>query len=209
MGYCLYMDKNITLKNNNTQRATRNARKSTGSNVPVPVVGGVLRGIHGYKGYKINNKGEVISIAKKMKMPHGGFYSYPQMIRKQQKMRGYMYVKLMKNGIPKMSLVHRLVAEAFIPNINKKPCVNHKDSNRANNNVSNLEWVTHKENMEHASRAGHMTGNGELVAKLTRNEVYIIRKLKGKRTTAQIAFSFGVAPRTIRDIFNGRTWNKV
>jgi hypothetical protein len=46
--------------------------------------------------------------------------------------------------------VHRLVAELFIPNIESKPCVNHKDNNPNNNNVSNLEWVTHSENTHHS-----------------------------------------------------------
>jgi hypothetical protein len=50
--------------------------------------------------------------------------------------------------------VHRLVAEAFIPNVLHKPLVNHVDSNRANNNASNLEWTSHKENVAHAIASG-------------------------------------------------------
>ena len=50
--------------------------------------------------------------------------------------------------------MHRLVAEAFIPNIDNKPEVNHKDRNPANNAVSNLEWVTKQENMDHAINNG-------------------------------------------------------
>lgn len=65
---------------------------------------------------------------------------------------GYAFVCLSKNNIQKYYHVHRLVAEAFIPNINKKPEVNHLDCNKKNNHVSNLEWCTRSENAIHARK---------------------------------------------------------
>lgn len=62
----------------------------------------------------------------------------------------YYGVKLCKNNIKKFKIIHRLVAEAFIPNPNKLEEVNHKDGNKLNNNVENLEWCTKSENMIHA-----------------------------------------------------------
>lgn len=62
---------------------------------------------------------------------------------------GYKYFRLSQGGKKKMFYCHRLVAEAFIPNPKNLPVVNHKDGNKLNNNVENLEWVTYNENTEH------------------------------------------------------------
>jgi hypothetical protein len=70
--------------------------------------------------------------------------------------RGYNTVRLAS----KTKMVHRLVAEAFIPNIDSKPFVNHKDGNKLNNLVSNLEWCTHQENQAHAWATGLMNTEG-------------------------------------------------
>lgn len=66
----------------------------------------------------------------------------------------YKQVSLWKNNKGTSLYVHRLVAEAFIPNPSNKPEVNHIDGNRQNNHVSNLEWVTSKENSQHAINTG-------------------------------------------------------
>lgn len=67
---------------------------------------------------------------------------------------GYVVVNLNKNGKRKVGKVHRLVAEAFIPNVTNKPQVNHIDGDKTNNNVDNLEWCTNRENQIHAVRTG-------------------------------------------------------
>ena len=104
--------------------------------------------INGYEGrYKIGNKGTVIGISRS----NDDRYKNKQWVLKQYEDRnGYMYVTLSNNKKRKTIKVHRLVAEAFLDNPNSYPCVNHIDSNRKNNNVSNLEWVTYKQNMKHA-----------------------------------------------------------
>lgn len=63
-------------------------------------------------------------------------------------------VCLSKNGKTKNCLLHRLIAEAFIPNLEKKLTVNHKDGNKKNNNVKNLEWASYSENIIHAIKTG-------------------------------------------------------
>ena len=68
--------------------------------------------------------------------------------------KGYLTVDLRKQGLRKQFFVHRLVGMMFIDNLNNKPQINHKDGNKLNNNVNNLEWVTNKENIKHAFDVG-------------------------------------------------------
>ena len=88
----------------------------------------------------------------------GGVYSF----RKKRELKpkvdryGYEVVTLTVHGYSKCFTVHRLVALAFIPNPCNKPTVNHKDENKRNNAVSNLEWATHKENDNHGTRNRRM-----------------------------------------------------
>lgn len=73
-------------------------------------------------------------------------------ILKQHTQRGYLYVGLSKQCKTKLHLIHRLVAEAFIPNPLHLPEVNHKDENKLNNNVDNLEWCDSKYNSNYGTR---------------------------------------------------------
>lgn len=65
---------------------------------------------------------------------------------------GYKYVVLSKNGVTSNKLIHRLVAEAFLPNLQSLPEINHIDENKGNNHRSNLEWCTHKYNSNYGTR---------------------------------------------------------
>ena len=75
--------------------------------------------------------------------------------------QGYYHVTLSINKKAKRFRVHRLVAEAFIPNLENKPYVNHIDGCRSNNNLYNLEWVTPSENTQHAVKTGLMSPTRE------------------------------------------------
>lgn len=67
---------------------------------------------------------------------------------------GYRYIVINFEGKQKFLLVHRLVAEAFLPNPNNLPEVNHKDLNKGNNCINNLEWCSRQENVDHAVAKG-------------------------------------------------------
>jgi hypothetical protein len=92
---------------------------------------------------------------------------------------GYYMISARNEVKSKPYRVHRLLAETFIPNLENKPHVNHKDGNKLNNNITNLEWVTHKENMQHAFKNGLANNTGEKngMSKLTIEEVAIIKRM--------------------------------
>ena len=99
--------------------------------------------IEGYEGlYQISNKGHVKSLK----------CGKERILKPGWNAGGYLKVHLFKNAAAQDRLVHRLVAEAFIPNPENKPQVNHKDENKLNNCVNNLEWSTAKENSNYGSR---------------------------------------------------------
>jgi len=77
-----------------------------------------------------------------------------KIMKPQTNTRGYLSIGLMINGKQRMQKIHRLVANAFIANPENKPQVNHIDANKLNNCISNLEWVTQQENIQHAYKNG-------------------------------------------------------
>ncbi len=112
----------------------------------------IWKDIPGYKGlYQISSLGQVLSKARFDAM---GRYVNEKIRRLAADKDGYLQVALNKNGVKKTFKVHRLVAEAFIPNQNNYPEINHKDENRQNNKVDNLEWCTHTYN---ANYGNHIT----------------------------------------------------
>lgn len=95
--------------------------------------------IEGFDGvYSVSNYGEVRN------------NKTGKLMKPRKNETGYLRINLTKNGKPKCMRVHRLVAQAFIPNPENKPEVNHIDFNRENNCVSNLEWVTNQENTQYS-----------------------------------------------------------
>lgn len=116
----------------------------------------VWKDIKDYEGlYQVSNFGRVKRLKYTMptKIKHNNFITKKEHLMKLSlNKKGYLYVKLCKNGKTKHFQVHRLVACAFIPNLSNKPQVNHLDENPLNNCMDNLEWSTAKENLNYGTR---------------------------------------------------------
>jgi len=112
----------------------------------------------GYKGlYKVNRIGQVLSVQRKTWLRKCDFYKNghfktvnKRILKRSINPKGYMFVRLYKNYKRKSLLVHRLVNTAFTPNPKNYPQTNHKDGDRSNNHVDNLEWCTASQNIKHS-----------------------------------------------------------
>lgn len=110
----------------------------------------IWKDIKGYEGlYQVSNFGKIKSI------PRHGTRKNMHIISQNYNRCGYKIVNLYKNAKGKTKTVHRIVAETFMKNTLNKEDINHIDGNKDNNNVTNLEWTSHKENMKHA-RKNHL-----------------------------------------------------
>lgn len=115
----------------------------------------IWKDIKGYEGiYQISNLGRIKALDRLVTTgkEYPKFQHKPERILRINQCTKYEQVILCKNGKTKAYLVHRLVSQAFIPNPNNFPCVNHKDENPRNNCVDNLEWCTYKYNNEYNGR---------------------------------------------------------
>lgn len=159
-------------------------------------------------GYEVSNTGKVRSFKKKS----GGLYDEPHMRKPVEDQKGYLRVNLSVNGRMVNRKIHRLVAKYFVPNPENKPQVNHKDGDKGNNNYSNLQWVTNKENMAHAYATGIRNNIGENNGKaiLTEEDVIEIRQLLDQGVYQKdIAEMFGVKQITISNINTGKNWSHI
>ena len=109
--------------------------------------------IEGYENlYEVSNLGRVRRLESFVTGKNGVKQKFPGKILKPGTARGYLFVNLSKNGIQRPFYIHRLVSAAFLPDSDKKFQVNHRDENKQNNSVENLEWCSAKENLNYGTR---------------------------------------------------------
>lgn len=125
---------------------------------------------------------------------------------------------LNKNKNQKTILIHRLIAQTFIPNSENKLEVNHIDGNKQNNNIENLEWCTKSENHKHAFKIGlckpnNIKGDDHSCSKLNSFQVKKIKKIFKNNNIwglkTKIAKEKNISPCTISDIIYGRSWKHI
>lgn len=158
--------------------------------------------IEGYEGlYMVSNMGRIMSLPRS---------TTSGKILKDHIVKGYRFTCLSKNNKRKSFQIHRLVLIAFKGLDKKRTYVNHKNFRKYDNRLSNLEWVTAKENSQHALKHGAQMGNiGERhpMAKLTREQVLVIKgRISKGDMISYIASDFGVSIQCISDIKNKRRW---
>lgn len=125
-----------------------------------------------YHNIKVSNKGNIIN---RNGINQGNKHTH-----------GYRQCNVNENGVHKRKYVHRIVAETFIPNPHKLPVVNHIDGNKENNDVNNLEWVSLKENSQHAFRTG--LANNDFLKEINSKSC----KVFDKRVSKWYTFNSGI-----------------
>lgn len=169
----------------------------------------IYKDIRGYEGlYKISNFGNVKSLnynrtkSKRIMKPGMSINGYPQLL-------------LHKNGKRRMFKIHRLVALAFIKNLLNLPQINHKDGNKKNNNVENLEWCNAYQNTHHAYQLGLINTIGEKNpnTKIKESDVAFIRKYlnshKKHGEVTKLAKQMGISRQIVSNVKNNYSWNHV
>lgn len=149
--------------------------------------------------YAVSNKGRV----KRTRM-NRGVRNFGQPMNLRLNKAGYPIVPLSVGSRKNLMTVHRLVAAAFLGPTERRMQVNHIDSNKTNNHVSNLEYVTPGENIRHSVAMGtHASGERHPNAKLRDAQANEILTLQHKEASTAIAARYGISPSTVC-----RIWNK-
>lgn len=165
------------------------------------------RDIVGFEGfYKISNYGRVVSLERRVVTKRNYVYHYKKKMMRPHFDEEYVKVQLRTSlGKSKGYRLHRLIAEAFIPNPENLPQVNHVNGNKSDNRIENLEWCTHQHNVDHAI----ITGLKEIATRrhVTEEQVRQVRvELNNGLTYPQIVKKLNITEAIIGNIKRGNSW---
>lgn len=169
--------------------------------------------------YEVSNLGRVRTIPRMIKHKSGWSTRNMKVSYMKLHLTKFGHLRLTLVGekgreFRKPVLVHRLVAEAFIPNPEGKPHINHIDNNPSNNRIENLEWCTPQENMTHAANCNRMKRQHGITngnSTLSEEQVLEIRSkyIPRKYSQRMLAREYNVDQMTIQDIVKRNTWNHI
>lgn len=166
----------------------------------------IWKPVVGYEGlYEVSCFGNIRSIDR---IDSAGMRRAGKMMHQCNDLDGYLLTGFCMNGKTRSMRVHRIVAEAFISNPDALPHVNHIDGDKKNNRVENLEWVTHRQNKEHAKNHGLTArGTGSGRSTLSEKDVDAIRKMTQEGFGPKaISKMLGIGISAINHVRQGRCW---
>lgn len=163
----------------------------------------IWKSLPGVPGIEVSPLGMVRMLDKVVSSESGTQFIKGRILKQSDNGKGYLKVNILIDGKWTTKKVHRLVAQTFIPNPDNLPEVNHIDYNRTNNNVKNLDWVTHEENIAYRDKLGHTARNN--APKLP---VYAVN-LKTQETLwfesqNEAGRELGINPGNINNVIKGR-----
>ena len=152
----------------------------------------IWKDIEGYQGlYQISDKGRVKSL----------YFGKERILKPGNNGQGYLHVILCKNGKMKIYKVHRLVCQTFLPNPNNLPEINHKDEDKTNNKVDNLEWCSSKYNINYGTHNQRSTEKrSKPVLQFTKDGIFV----KEWKSTIDVQKNLGYACGHISNCCNGK-----
>jgi hypothetical protein len=163
------------------------------------------KSVEGYVGYyEVSNRGDVRSLLNQARNR-----TKIKVLASKRVSGGYLGNTLCRDGLKKQVLVHRLVARAFLPNPDNLPQVNHKDGDKKNNRVENLEWTSSQNNIHHSFLSGTWHQTNRRVLDLDR-----VREIRGlldskAMTGIAVARKYGISPHTVCNIRKRHSWKFV
>ena len=162
------------------------------------------KSVVGFKDYEVSNTIQVKSLSRWVVRGNYGYTIKEKILKPTLGKNGYYCFGLYENGKQYTVNLHRIVAEAWIPNPNNLPETNHKNGIKTDCSITNLEWASYSDNLNHALQTGLNSNKGETHynVKLTDAQIQEIRTLKGTMTQRKIGEMFGVCQQHVCNIIN-------